>query len=137
MDENIRYLNILAIFHFIVASVAGLISCLPLVNLFIGISMLRDVPYALKQGEFFSQTILATLMFILLPVGMVVIGWMFSIAIALNGYYIKKRLWLKYCMVMSGIETIFIPFGTVLGVFTIILLTKPGVKMLFDKGGEG
>ena len=136
MDENIRYLNILAIFHFIVASIVGLLSCLPLINLFIGIPMLKDVPYALKQGEFFSQTTLAPLMFILLPAGMTVIGWMFAIAIALNGYYIKNRQWLKYCMVVSGIETIFTPFGTALGVFTIIFLTKPNTKILFDKDEE-
>ncbi len=132
MDENIRYLNILTIFHFIVASILGLLSCLPLINLFIGIPMLKDVPYALKQGEFFSQTTFAPLMFILLPVGMAVIGWMFAIAIALNGYYIKNRQWLTYCLAIGGIETIFMPLGTVLGVFTIILLTKPNIKNLFD-----
>ena len=133
MEEDIRYLNLLASFHTIVAGIAGLLSCLPLINLFIGIPMLEDVPYALSQGEFFSQTILAPLMFILLPSGMAVIGWMFAVAIALNGYYLKHRTWLKYCMVMSGIETIFMPFGTVLGVFTIILLTKPNIKNLFDE----
>jgi hypothetical protein len=58
---------------------------------------------------------------------------MFAIAIALNGYYIKKRSWLTYCVAMSGIETIFIPFGTVLGVITIILLSKPNVKKSFNQ----
>ncbi|MBC7878293.1 MAG: hypothetical protein H7Y59_14075 [Anaerolineales bacterium] len=133
MEEDIRYLNLLAVFHIIVAGIVGLLSCLPLINLFIGVPMLEDVPYALSQGEFFSQSILAPLMFILLPSGMAVIGWMLAVAIALNGYYLKNRKWLKYCMVISGIETIFMPFGTTLGVFTIILLTKPNIKNLFDK----
>jgi hypothetical protein len=57
---------------------------------------------------------------------------MLAIAIALNGYYLKNLKWLKYCMIVSGIETIFMPFGTVLGVFTIILLTKPNIKNRFD-----
>jgi hypothetical protein len=95
--------------------------------------MLKDVPYALSQNEFFSQTTFVPLMFILIPSGIAVIGWMFAVAIALNGYYLKNRTWLNYCMIMSGIETIFIPFGTVLGVFTIILLTKPNIKNLFDE----
>lgn len=132
MDEDIRYLNLLGVFHFVVASIVGLLSCLPLINLFIGIPMLKDVPYALKEGEFFSQTILAPLMFILLPVGLAVVGWMFAIAIAINGYYIKSRQWLTYCLVIGGIETVFMPFGTVLGVFTIVLLTKTNIKNLFD-----
>jgi len=132
MEEDIRYLNLLAIFHMIVAGIVGLLSCLPLINLFIGVPMLKDVPYALSQNEFFSQTTLTPLIFILLPSGMTVIGWMFAVAIALNGYYLKNRKWLNYCMIVSGIETILMPFGTVLGVFTILLLTKPNIKNRFD-----
>ncbi len=133
MEEDIRYLNLLAVFQMIVAGIVGLLSCLPLINLFIGVPMLEAVPYALSQGEFFSQSILVPLMFILLPSGMSVIGWMLAVAIALNGYYLKNHKWLNYCMIVSGIETIFMPFGTVLGVFTIILLTKPNIKNLFDE----
>ncbi len=132
MEEDIRYLNLLAIFHMIVAGIVGLLSCLPLIDLFIGVPMLKDVPYALSQNEFFSQTTLTPLIFILLPSGMTVIGWMFAVAIALNGYYLKNRKWLNYCMIVSGVETILMPFGTVLGVFTIILLTKPNVKNRFN-----
>jgi hypothetical protein len=133
MNENASYLNLLSLFHFIVAGIAGLFSCLPLLNLLIGIPILKDVPYALSQGEYFSQYTLAPLMFIILPTGMAVIGWMFAVAVALNGYYNKNRKWLKYCLVMGGIETIFTPFGTALGVFTIILLTKPNINNLFDQ----
>jgi len=133
MEEDIHYLNLLATFHLIVAGIVGLLSCLPLIDLFIGVPMLKDVPYALSQNEFFSQTTITPLIFILLPSGMAVIGWMFAVAIALNGYYLKNRKWLNYCMIVSGIETIFMPFGTVLGVFTIILLTKPNIKNLFDE----
>jgi hypothetical protein len=136
MNEDTSYLNLLSRFHYIVAGMIGLISCLPLLNLLIGIPMLEDVSYALSQGEYPSQYTLALFMFILLPTGVVVIGWMFAIAVALNGYYIKHRKWLKYCMVMSGIETIFTPIGTVLGVFTIILLTKPNIKNQFNQDEE-
>lgn len=132
MEEDFRYLNLLAIFHVIVAGIVSLLSCLPLIDLFIGVPMLKDVPYALSQNEFFSQTTLTPLIFILLPSGMTIIGWMFAIAIALNGYYLKNRKWLNYCMTISGIETMLMPFGTVLGVFTIILLTKPSLKKLFE-----
>jgi len=137
MNEDNHYLDLISLFHFIVAGIAGLFSCLPLFNLFIGIPMLRDVPYAFLQHEYFSQQVLVPfIMFILLPTGMAVIGWMFAIAVALNGYYIKNRTWLKYCMVISGIETIFTPLGTILGVFSIVLLTKPNIRVLFDQDGK-
>ena len=36
-----------------------------------------------------------------------------------------------YCLVMAGIECLFMPFGTVLGVFTIIVLMRESVKEMF------
>jgi hypothetical protein len=33
---------------------------------------------------------------------------------------------------MAGIECVFMPFGTVLGVFTLVVLTRPSVKPLFE-----
>ena len=41
-----------------------------------------------------------------------------------------------YCFVVAAIECILIPFGTVLGVFTIIALSRPSVKVLFESEGE-
>lgn len=36
-----------------------------------------------------------------------------------------------YCLVLSGVMWIFMPLGTVLGVFTIIVLMRDSVKPLF------
>jgi hypothetical protein len=36
-----------------------------------------------------------------------------------------------FCLVMGGVECLFMPFGTVLGVFTIIVLMQEPVKQLF------
>jgi hypothetical protein len=33
---------------------------------------------------------------------------------------------------MAAVACIFVPFGTVLGVLTIIVLTRPSVRALFD-----
>ncbi|MCL4275582.1 MAG: hypothetical protein KJZ77_17050 [Anaerolineales bacterium] len=129
-----RYLNLLSIFHLIVGSVAGLFSCFPLVNLSMGLSTLSDIPKSMVQGDAFSPFTFLSIMFILLPIGIVVLGWMFAIAVSLNGYFIKTRHWHTYCLVVGGIETIFMPFGTILGIFPIILLTKPEIKVLFDQG---
>jgi hypothetical protein len=36
-----------------------------------------------------------------------------------------------FCLVIAAVECIFMPFGTVLGVFTIIVLQRPTVKAMF------
>ena len=132
MDQDIHYLNLVTIFHLVIGGLAGLFSCLPLVNLSMGLSMLSGIPKMIVQ-ETYSPFAILPIMFTILPIIIVTVGWMFAIAVALNGYYITNRKWLTYCMVMSGIETIFVPFGTVLGVFTLILLSKPHVRSLFDQ----
>jgi hypothetical protein len=37
---------------------------------------------------------------------------------------------------MACIECLFLPFGTILGVFTIIVLSRESVKALFPTAGE-
>jgi hypothetical protein len=132
MNNDLRYLNIVAGLHLVVGVMAGLFSCLPLINLSMGLPMLSHLPKVLVQDTY-SPFVILSIAFAVFPIIIVIVGWMFAIAVVLNGYYITRRQWLTYCTVMSGIETIFMPFGTVLGVFTIILLSKPDLRNLFDQ----
>lgn len=132
MNQDIDQIKILAIFHFIVAGVAGLFACFPIFHLLMGISMLA--------GGFFPETAPAdtpfpfgifALMFTLIPAAIIFLGWAFAISLAVSGYFLLKKQHYLFCMVMAGISCIFTPFGTVLGVFTIIVLMRPSVKELF------
>ncbi len=38
-----------------------------------------------------------------------------------------------FCLVMACVACLFMPFGTVLGVFTIIVLARPSVQTLFSR----
>ena len=49
----------------------------------------------------------------------------------LAGLYLKKRKNRTFIMVVAGINCLQIPFGTVLGVFTIVVLSRPAVTNLF------
>ncbi len=39
-----------------------------------------------------------------------------------------------FCFVMGCVECLFMPFGTVLGAFTILVLNRQSVKGLFVSG---
>ncbi|XAL99170.1 hypothetical protein OT109_16500 [Phycisphaeraceae bacterium D3-23] len=39
-----------------------------------------------------------------------------------------------FCMIVAGIHCINFPLGMALGIFTIILLSKPEAKTLFEQG---
>ena len=71
------------------------------------------------------------LFFTLIAGSMILFGWVFAVCEALAGLFLLKKKRHMFCVVMGGVACTFMPFGTVLGVFTIITLMKPSVKALF------
>lgn len=63
------------------------------------------------------------------------IGLAFSIAVALSGRFIMQRTHYLYSFVLACVECMFVPFGTILGVFSIIVLSRPSVKEQYKTGG--
>jgi hypothetical protein len=64
-------------------------------------------------------------------------GLSFAACMAVSGWFLQKRRRYLFCMVMAGVECTFIPFGTVLGIFTIITLVKPEAQQLFGRTPSG
>jgi hypothetical protein len=54
-----------------------------------------------------------------------------AICILIAGRCLSRRKRYSFALVMACIECLFIPFGTILGVFTIIALSRQSVKALF------
>ncbi len=51
-----------------------------------------------------------------------------------TGYNLSKKKRYFFCFVIACLCCASIPLGTILGVFTIVVLARPGVKELFDQG---
>jgi len=60
-------------------------------------------------------------------------GWALSVLMIVAGRKLRRRAAHTFCIVIAAIECIFMPFGTVLGIFTLIVLTKESVKKLFEE----
>ena len=133
MDQDKQQLKILSIFHYVVAGLAALIACIPIIHLTIGIGLLT--------GNLFGQTIsrdeqvpltLMAIVFTVFPLFIILCGWAYAIAMIFAGRYLAKNQHYLFCMVMAALSCSFSPFGTALGVFTIIVLARPSVKELFN-----
>ena len=61
------------------------------------------------------------------------LGWSLAIVVFLSGRKLRQRKHWTFSVVVAGIECAFMPLGTVLGVFTLITLTKPSVKELYEE----
>jgi len=69
--------------------------------------------------------------FMLIAGFFILVGWTFAVVILMTGRFIARRVHYMFCFVVACIECLFMPFGTVLGAFTIIVLMRPSVKNLF------
>lgn len=129
-NEDAKTLSLLAMFHYIVGGIMALFSCMPLIHVTMGIAMVT--------GNFFGETgemppPFFGWMFVIMGSVFVIGGWLTALAIILAGRKLSRHESRTFCMVVAGVECMFMPFGTVLGVFTLITLTKESVQALFDK----
>lgn len=131
MSQDTEHLKLLAIFHYVVAGLAAIFSCFPIIHLAVGLAMVTGY---IEDADPAAQWV--GWAFVIFATGFILCGWAFSVAVFLAGRALAKRTRYKFCLVMAGIECMFTPPGTVLGVFTIVVLMRPSVKQLFGVDPE-
>lgn len=132
VSRDADHLRILAVFHYVFAGLA----LLGIGFLVVHYLIMRTVmsPEMLAQSpnppppEFMR-------MFVWFYVFM---GLLFVAGGVLNllaGKRLRQRRSRMFCMVVAGLNCLQFPFGTVLGVFTLVTLSRDSVRAMFD--GEG
>lgn len=126
LDTDLEHLRLLSIFHYVVGGFAGVFSLFPVVHLFFGIALIRGTldggePGGRAMGWFFVGMALL----------IIFTGLAFAGLIITAGRFLSRHIHYMFCLVIAAVECAFAPFGTVLGVFTIIVLQRPSVKELF------
>ena len=128
-NEDLKQLDLLALFHYIVGGITAFFSCMPFIHVFIGLAML--------SGKFFKESNgsgplpFMGWIFVIMGSVFIILGWSMAICIMVAGRKLKQRKNRTFCMVMAAIECIFMPLGTILGVFTIMALNKESVIKIF------
>ena len=56
-----------------------------------------------------------------------------AICILITGRCLARRKGYSFALVIACIECLFVLFGTILGVFTIVTLSRESVKTLFER----
>lgn len=131
MKQDEDHLRLLSIFHYVVAGMAAFFALFPIIHLILGLFMLL-APEKFDKGE--PPPAFIGWFFVIFPVVIIIIGWIFAAFVFAAGRFLAQRKHYSFCMVMAAIECIFMPVGTVLGVFTIIILMRDSVRQLFNAG---
>ena len=132
MNQDAEHLRLLSIFHYVVAGLAALFSFFPLLYTTIGAIFIFAARHGTaKPGEDLPPEFLGWI-FAVLGSLLFLIGIAMAICILIAGRSLALRKRYSFVLVMACIECLFIPFGTILGVFTIVALSRESVRGLFS-----
>lgn len=128
MTHDERVLDLLGVFHYVVGGLMILGASIFLIHLAMGVAMVTgQFPDTDPPPQFMGW------IFIALPGIVILLGWTLAGFIIYAGGNLRRRKGHGLCLAMAGIECIFMPFGTILGVFTLVTLMKEEVRLLFGE----
>ena len=132
MNQDREHLQLLAIFHYVVAGLGTLCSFFPLLYTTIGAIFIFAARHGTaKPGEDLPPEFLGWIFAVLGSV-LFLIGLAMAICILIAGRSLALRKRYSFAFVIACIECLFLPFGTILGVFTIVVLSRETVRGLFS-----
>lgn len=130
MDDNLQHLKLLSVFHYIVGGLSALFSCMFIIHIVMGVFMLVS-PESMTSENQAPPPEFVGYLFTFIGGFAFLFGIALSVCIIYSGILIKKRKKHLFSFVVACIECMFMPFGTILGIFTIIVLSKESVKQLY------
>jgi len=128
-----EHLHILRIGYLVSAGITALVSLLILAYTFAGffiLSRLAQSPGADRPPAFVGQLIG------FIGLGILFLMWGVAVLQFLTGQRLKARRSRTFCMVIAGFTCLSFPYGTLLGVCTFIVLSRPSVSKIFVAGSS-
>lgn len=119
MKQENETLNILSILHYVMGGFTALLSCFPLFHVAVGIFMLLGGVQPEPGVRWVGW------LFILFPGMFILVGMTLAVLQILAGKKLGDHRSKSFCQVVAAIECLMFPFGTALGVTTLVLLSQP------------
>lgn len=130
--QDAEHLRLLAIFHRIMSGLTICFSSMFIMHVIVGVSALVN-PEAFSNKPSDQMPPMFAWLFMLGGGAAVAFGW----TVGILNFFVAKRLEERkgatLINVVSALNCLNMPFGTLLGVFTIVVLQRPQVKAVFGK----
>jgi len=132
-EQDAQHLQLLSIFHYVVAGIQALFACFPMIHFLIGTAL---VFFPHREGRGGDQMV-AGVLFMVVGGAVILVGWSLAALTVVAGRSLGQRKRYTFCLVVAAVEAATcMPFGTVLGVLTIIVLVRPSVKQAFEAAAQ-
>jgi hypothetical protein len=130
--RDAEHLRLLAIFHFVAGGIFAFFGCFPVIYIFLGIMMVSG---KMNFAQNTPNPPPPQMGYIFITIGAVIIAlaWGLAISLFISGRYLQQRRGYIFSMIVAAISCLQVPFGTILGVFTIIVLARQSVKALYGR----
>ena len=133
MDRDRDHLKILSIFHYVVGAFALLTGGVFLLYSAFGGFLLRRPELFTDHGKSAPPPPIVGELLIGLGLGLFAMSAAFAIALIVAGRSLAHQTRYVFCFVLACVCCLFTPWGTVLGVFTLVVLSRPSVKAMFGR----
>lgn len=132
--EDASHLRLLSIFHYVLAGLTALFSLVPLIHVGIGIAALSGAMPLESNGGAASPDETRLFGWIFIAIGSILILCGLTLAgfMAYAGRCLARQRRHTLCLVVAALACMLMPLGTVLGVFTLIVLLRPEVVASFS-----
>jgi len=131
MTQDEEHLKLLAIFHYVVGAIGALFACFPLIHVTLGAIMAFNPGFFTEGQKGPPPPAFVGYLFMLVGAFFILVGWSAAICTIVSGRFLARRKNRMFSFVVAALLCMFVPFGTVLGVFTIIVLSKESVQQLY------
>ncbi|MGH8080762.1 MAG: hypothetical protein ACREP7_09310 [Lysobacter sp.] len=128
---DLSQLDILGVLYYVLAGITAVFSLIPIVHVTMGLAMING-RFGHGTGPGMAPPPAMGWMFVIMGSAFIVGGLACAVLFLMNASRLRQRRSHLFCIVASAISCALMPFGTLLGVFAVIVLSKPQVKALFN-----
>jgi len=132
-SDDEQHLRLLGMFHYVVGALTALFALFPLIHFTVGLFFVL-APQHSPQHQGGPPPAFIGWFFMILGGMLFLLGESFAGCVFAAGRFIGSRRHYWFVFIIACLQCAFFPFGTVLGVFTIVVLSRPTVKQLFAFG---
>ena len=133
-DRDAEHLRLLSIFHYVFAGLMAFGGTFPVIHLVVGVGVMFGGLGTEGEAAF---RVLFGAVFVVVALLLILMGWSLAVLAFVAARCLRQHRRHLFCMIVAGISCLCMPLGTVLGVFTLIVLDRASVRRLFGVAPEG
>lgn len=124
----------LATFHYVLGGLGMFFSLFALIYVAVGVAMIY-APESMDMSDTDAPPEFVAGIFIAIGSVLFLLGEIGSICLIVSGKKLKKQTGYMFSFVMACLCCLNMPLGTILGIFTIMVLQRDSVKTLYNRPG--